>query len=165
MPSLSLARFHSSCWLQQVMLLLLAAVSGSFEIQFAVGYHVGRRSTPSARRHVIGLSSFKLFSNADYNNNNNNDEGVVDESFDLYSRDMRDQVRRESSEYLVIDTNNDGASGTLRRLIRKPFQWMGRKIASKRKPGKLILLSCGQSEWNANGTFTGKQICCRDDRT
>jgi len=88
-----------------------------------------------------------------------------EEAFDLYSRDMQDQIKLESSEYKVIDTDDDETtkrgidrifSGS-RRLVQKPLQWMGRKlsITTPTKPGKLILLRCGQSEWNANGTFTG----------
>jgi 2,3-bisphosphoglycerate-dependent phosphoglycerate mutase len=79
----------------------------------------------------------------------------IEEVFDLYSSDMRDQVRKESSEYQVVD---DDSGGRVRRILKIPFRWIGSKVsslASTRKMGKLILLTCGQSEWNANGTFTG----------
>jgi hypothetical protein len=85
-----------------------------------------------------------------------------EKEFDLYSRDMRDQIKRESSEYLVIDDEAGLFGGkrpilsACRRMVRKPFRWLGGKLLHSPKPGKLILLRCGQSEWNANGTFTGE---------
>jgi 2,3-bisphosphoglycerate-dependent phosphoglycerate mutase len=84
-----------------------------------------------------------------------NNGGMIDEvgeGFDLYSRDMQDQIKLESSEYQVIDGDN---SNRITKIIRSPFKWVGRKLTKPPKPGKLILLRCGQSAWNANGTFTG----------
>jgi hypothetical protein len=84
-----------------------------------------------------------------------------EEGFDLYSRDMQNLIKLESSEYRVID-DETGPDGNLflksKRLLKKPLQWVGRKLSSPPEPGKLILLRCGQSEFNANGTFTGKMV-------
>lgn len=80
-----------------------------------------------------------------------------DESFDVYSRDMRDQIRIESSEYKVIDGDDDrdADQSKLRMVLKGSLRAVGRIFSRTPQPGKLILLRCGQSEWNANATFTG----------
>ncbi|KAG7342738.1 phosphoglyceromutase [Nitzschia inconspicua] len=75
-----------------------------------------------------------------------------EEGFDFYSRDLQKQITLESTEYPVID---DDVGSKAKRWMKIPFQWIGRRLSKPPKPGKLILLRCGQSEWNANGTFTG----------
>ena len=79
-----------------------------------------------------------------------------DEDFDAYARDLdpkeaRSQVDRENKEYAIVDR-----TALWMRAVRFPFR-MAKKIlpTKKIKPGKLILLRCGESTWNANQTFTG----------
>jgi hypothetical protein len=102
---------------------------------------------------IRGGNKVKKESQQDGNNDADDDDG----SFDVYSRDMRDQIRIESSEYRVIDggDDNDGNGSRLRTLLGGTLGRMRRAFSRPPQPGKLILLRCGQSVWNANGTFTG----------
>ncbi|KAL3902393.1 MAG: hypothetical protein SGILL_010840, partial [Bacillariaceae sp.] len=125
---------------------VLLSLAVSFTNQHAVDGYTVRWASRSSNLQISKLHATI--------NDNIIDDGS-EEAFDLYSRDMRDQVRKESSEFRVVD---DESGGTVLRLVKKPFQWVGRKISSAtntRKPGKLILLACGQSDWNSRELFTG----------
>jgi hypothetical protein len=133
--------------LLRLSLTFFAFLSGGFSY---AGYSLPARKYPSSAFTLLGVTV-----------EHHRDTGH-EEAFDLYSRDLQDQVNRESSEYKVID-DEAGFFGGKRsilsscgRMIKKPFQWLGRKLSSPPRPGNLILLRCGQSEWNANGTFTGE---------
>ena len=85
--------------------------------------------------------------------------GVADEyeeDFDAYGRDLdpkeaRSQVDKENKEYAIVDR-----TALWMRAVRFPFRVVKKILPTKKtKPGKLILLRCGESTWNANQTFTG----------
>lgn len=108
----------------------------------------------STRRSLYSSTIQLTASQLEYNYDERGDED--EEGFDLYSRDMQNLIRMESSEYPVIDDEKRGRSLVRRVATSRPFQWISQRLSKPPKPGKLILLRCGQSEWNANGTFTGE---------
>lgn len=142
-----------------------------------------RRLAPKSYFHAT--STTHVYSNpldlvddndGDDNVGSNHQKGDLDsisEAYDGYSRDMKDQIIMESSEYQIVDLRdrNDGKTrneersssslpvrilrGSTRLLVGRPFRWMHLLLDRPSKPGKLILLRCGQSVFNANGTFTG----------
>lgn len=79
-----------------------------------------------------------------------------EEDFDAYARDLdpreaRSQVEKENKEYAIVDR-----TALWMRAVRFPFRVIKKILpAKKTKPGKLILLRCGESTWNANQTFSG----------
>lgn len=79
-----------------------------------------------------------------------------EEDFDAYATDLdpneaRSQVNKENNEYAIVDRTS-----LWMRTARAPFRIVKKILPkNKAKPGKLILLRCGESTWNANQTFTG----------
>jgi len=91
-----------------------------------------------------------------------------EENFGAYGRDLlydavagaRSQVDRENSEYAIVDRTSLWLRA-IRYPARRIRKWLGggRNGSNNKpnggKPGKLILLRCGESTWNANRTFSG----------
>lgn len=74
------------------------------------------------------------------------------EDYEVYSRSLsprkeRDQVIRELDKV-------ERKKSWRNKVLNYPGKLV-QKIVRKTKPGKLILLRCGESTFNANGTFTG----------
>ena len=69
----------------------------------------------------------------------------------LSSREERKLIMKEDEEYAIVDQRP-----AWQRALLYPFT-LGRRAMPKKvtKPGALILVRCGESEWNVNQTFTG----------
>ena len=85
-----------------------------------------------------------------------------DDGLEQYSRclspvEARRSVRDELGSYSIIDSRKS----LLGRIARGPARLLGRAVAGvagrkgAKKPGSLILLRCGESEWTKTGRFTG----------
>lgn len=78
------------------------------------------------------------------------------EGYEIYSRSL--SPRKERAQVLSeLEAGQGGPISWGQRVLQYPGQVV-RSAVSKRQtktPGKLILLRCGESTFNANGTFTG----------
>ena len=101
--------------------------------------------------------------------NGANDSGVVcqisEEFGDLYSRDLspdeeRAAVTSETRKYSIVDSSPRWqralrrAGRPVTKLSKAASAAIGRG-GRARRPGSLILLRCGESEWAKSGRFTG----------
>ena len=89
-----------------------------------------------------------------------------DFTIDQYSRCLspyqeKQLIKAESSQYAVIDTRPQWQSTLLKpvkfvgRVAKKVGETVGAREETNNKPGSLILLRCGESEWTKSGRFTG----------
>jgi len=135
-------------------------------------------SSPSSSKDVEDVvptsASTASTSTRTYNNNNNNNNNrryktIEIEEYEGYARCLSPRKEREQVEAEFInDHDDDGRKNKRRRRPwwKRAFQRLRsstvnnfimkrRGRGSRRKPGTLILLRCGQSELNQNSTFTG----------
>jgi len=110
-------------------------------------------------------SHSKLVHNNIANNENGNVEDITIEQYSrcLSPKEEKQSIKREASLYSIVD-----ARPRWQRVLRKPFTLLSRTSSSllrkavgsspsssTKKPGSLILLRCGESEWTKSGRFTG----------
>jgi len=114
------------------------------------------RDPPASRAAVVLLGS------SSDENANGGAPRPPDDGLEQYSRclspvEARRSVRDESNRYSIIDSRKT----LLGRIARGPARLLGRAVAGvagrrgAKKPGSLILLRCGESEWTKTGRFTG----------
>ena len=143
------------CFLYFALKSLLSSCHG-FVPQQPAATSLERRRLSATR--VATYTDLKAATSNDINDSNkhNNDESnfeyYEEEDFDAYARDLdpkevRSQVENENKQYQIVDRTS-----LWLRAIRYPFRILKK---TRKKPGKLILLRCGASEWSANQTFTG----------
>jgi 2,3-bisphosphoglycerate-dependent phosphoglycerate mutase len=74
------------------------------------------------------------------------------EEYEEYSNSL--SPKQERADVLSEGIEYNGKSPLWKKAVRYPA-YLARKVLPKTKPGALVLLRCGQSEFNANQTFTG----------
>ena len=74
------------------------------------------------------------------------------EAYEEYSNSL--SPKEERADVLSEGTEFNGKIPLWKRAYRYPAN-LASKVLPKTKPGALVLLRCGQSEFNANQTFTG----------
>lgn len=109
---------------------------------------------PPATRAAVLLGSSASDENAGGSAALPPDDGLEQYSRCLSPVEARRSVRDESDRYSIIDSRKS----LLGRIARGPARLLGKAVAGaagKKKPGSLILLRCGESEWTKTGRFTG----------
>jgi len=122
-----------------VLLLLLVSLS----IEEAAGFGLWRPRQPTG----LGVSS-----SVDEKASSKDFLYYEPEDYEEYSNSL--SPKEERADVLAEGIEYNGQRPLWKKAVRYPVHAV-RKVLPKTKRGALILLRCGQSEYNANQTFTG----------